>query len=122
MRASDYARLDAQGHVYLDYTGGSLYATSQLDRHMALLHDHVLGNPHSSNPTSMAMTTPIGPESPLLSRRPLKPPQNAKRRPMSLMSAMVPMAVGVAAYFAAARALGVHELREVADALRRRRR
>lgn len=57
LRASDYARLDAQGHVYLDYTGGSLYATSQLDKHMALLRDSVFGNPHSSNPTSMAMTT-----------------------------------------------------------------
>jgi len=57
LRASDYARLDAQGHVYLDYTGGGLYATSQLDKHMALLRDHVFGNPHSSNPTSMATTT-----------------------------------------------------------------
>ena len=26
MRATDYTRLDAAGHVYLDYTGGALYA------------------------------------------------------------------------------------------------
>jgi hypothetical protein len=36
--------------------------------------------------------------------------------------ALVPIALGAATYFAAARALGVGELREVADALRRRRR
>jgi selenocysteine lyase/cysteine desulfurase len=56
LRARDYALLDAQGHVYLDYTGGNLCATSQLERHMALLREHVFGNPHSTNPTStMAM-------------------------------------------------------------------
>ena len=37
MRAVDYARLDAAGHVYLDYTGGALYAESQLARHRDLL-------------------------------------------------------------------------------------
>ncbi len=57
LRAADYARIDASGHVYLDYTGGSLYADSQLRAHMALLRDGVYGNPHSSNPTSQAMTT-----------------------------------------------------------------
>jgi selenocysteine lyase/cysteine desulfurase len=56
LRAEEYARLDAQGHVYLDYTGGGLYAASQLARHQALLRDSVFGNPHSSNPTSLAMT------------------------------------------------------------------
>ena len=30
LRATEYARLDRQGHVYLDYTGGGLYAESQL--------------------------------------------------------------------------------------------
>ena len=25
LRARDYARLDEQGHIYLDYTGGGLY-------------------------------------------------------------------------------------------------
>jgi selenocysteine lyase/cysteine desulfurase len=56
LRATEYARLDRQGHTYLDYTGGSLYAESQLRDHMALLADGVFGNPHSKNLTSLAMT------------------------------------------------------------------
>jgi selenocysteine lyase/cysteine desulfurase len=56
LRATEYARLDRQGQVYLDYTGGGLYAESQLRDHMALLNDQVFGNPHSKNLTSMAMT------------------------------------------------------------------
>jgi molybdenum cofactor sulfurtransferase len=56
LRARDYARLDAQGHIYLDYTGGGLYAESQVREHMALLTRNVFGNPHSKNPTSQAMT------------------------------------------------------------------
>jgi selenocysteine lyase/cysteine desulfurase len=56
MRAGDYSRLDNQSHIYLDYTGGGLYADSQLSKHMALLRKDVYGNPHSSNPTSLAMT------------------------------------------------------------------
>ena len=56
LRATEYARLDRQGHVYLDYTGGGLYAESQLRDHMLLLVRGVFGNPHSKNPTSMAMT------------------------------------------------------------------
>lgn len=56
LRAAEYARLDEQGHVYLDYTGGSLYAESQLRDHMALLQGEVFGNPHSKNLTSIAMT------------------------------------------------------------------
>lgn len=56
LRAAEYARLDAASHVYLDYTGGGLYADSQLRAHMELLRTHVFGNPHSSNPTSRAMT------------------------------------------------------------------
>jgi selenocysteine lyase/cysteine desulfurase len=56
LRAEDYARLDASGHVYLDYTGGGLYALSQLRRHFALLENSVFGNPHSHNPSSSAMT------------------------------------------------------------------
>jgi len=56
LRRSDYSRLDRHGHVYLDYTGGGLYAESQLRDHMALLGDGVFGNPHSKNLTSMAMT------------------------------------------------------------------
>ncbi|MDE3025093.1 MAG: aminotransferase class V-fold PLP-dependent enzyme [Acidobacteriota bacterium] len=56
LRPREYARLDAAGHVYLDYTGAGLYAQSQLDEHLALLRDGVFGNPHSLNPTSAAMT------------------------------------------------------------------
>jgi selenocysteine lyase/cysteine desulfurase len=56
LRAKEYARLDNQDEVYLDYTGGSLYAQSQLDSHYQLLKEAVLGNPHSANPTSSAMT------------------------------------------------------------------
>jgi molybdenum cofactor sulfurtransferase len=56
LRAREYARLDKLGHIYLDYTGGNLYAESQLREHMALLSNHVFGNPHSKNPTSLAMT------------------------------------------------------------------
>ena len=56
LRATEYARLDTQGEVYLDYTGGSVYAESQVEQHLALLRDTVLGNPHSANPTSAAAT------------------------------------------------------------------
>jgi selenocysteine lyase/cysteine desulfurase len=56
LRATEYARLDRQGHVYLDYTGGSLYAECQLREHFILLQRGIFGNPHSKNLTSMAMT------------------------------------------------------------------
>jgi molybdenum cofactor sulfurtransferase len=56
LRVNEYARLDIGGHIYLDYTGGGLYAESQLHRHNRLLAEHVFGNPHSSNPTSQAST------------------------------------------------------------------
>lgn len=56
LRATEYRRLDERGQVYLDYTGGSLYAESQLEKHFALLRSGVLGNPHSANPTSAATT------------------------------------------------------------------
>lgn len=56
LRATEYSRLDRLGHVYLDYTGGGQYAASQLRDHLALLNDGVYGNPHSNNPTSLAMT------------------------------------------------------------------
>lgn len=56
LRATEYARLDEGGHIYLDYTGGGLYAASQLQQHLALLAREVLGNPHSRNPSALAMT------------------------------------------------------------------
>ncbi|MCC7118393.1 MAG: aminotransferase class V-fold PLP-dependent enzyme [Anaerolineales bacterium] len=56
LRKKDYARLDAGEHIYLDYTGGGLYAESQIEKHQKLLSENVFGNPHSSNPTSQAAT------------------------------------------------------------------
>jgi molybdenum cofactor sulfurtransferase len=56
LRTHEYARLDHEDQVYLDYTGGGLYAMSQINGHVALLSRHVYGNPHSINPTSLAMT------------------------------------------------------------------
>ena len=59
MRARDYTRLDATGHVYLDYTGGGLYADSQLTRHRDLLAGAVFGNPHSQNLPSQEATAQV---------------------------------------------------------------
>ena len=59
VRARELRRLDVAGHVYLDHTGGGLYGASQVRRHMELLSSHVFGNPHSSNPTSMAATEAV---------------------------------------------------------------
>lgn len=55
LRSTAYRRLDEQ-QVYLDHAGGSLYAESQLDEHLALLRSGAFGNSHSTNPTSTAMT------------------------------------------------------------------
>jgi molybdenum cofactor sulfurtransferase len=54
LRREEYGRLDQAGQVYLDYTGGSLHAASQVDAHASLLRTAVLGNPHSRNPASLA--------------------------------------------------------------------
>lgn len=56
LRRAEYGRLDEAKQVYLDYTGGGLYAKSQLDAHMAQLRGGVYGNPHSTNPSSHAST------------------------------------------------------------------
>ena len=56
IRAREFGRLDALGHVYLDYTGSGLYAASQVRSHSDLLMGHVFGNPHSTNPTSIEST------------------------------------------------------------------
>lgn len=57
LRATEYFRLDHEGHIYLDYTGGNLYAESQIKKHYDLLHRTVLGNPHSVNPSSQSATS-----------------------------------------------------------------
>lgn len=56
LRATEYRRLDDLAQVYLDYTGGSLFAESQLEKHFALLRSCVFGNPHSASPASVKMT------------------------------------------------------------------
>lgn len=45
----EYGRLDENNHVYLDYTGDSLYGMGQLKAHSALLKSGSYGNPHSHN-------------------------------------------------------------------------
>jgi selenocysteine lyase/cysteine desulfurase len=56
LRRSDYPRLDRHQHVYLDYTGGGLYADSQLSAHARILQGDVLGNPHSASLSSSHTT------------------------------------------------------------------
>src|SRR3954466_3302694 len=56
LRAAELARLDRLGHVYLDYTGGGLYGEAQVKRPAEMLLGGVFGNPHSSNPSSLAAT------------------------------------------------------------------
>lgn len=59
LRRREFSRLDALGHVYLDYTGAGLYAESQVRAHSEYLCHTVLGNPHSRNPTSQAATRKV---------------------------------------------------------------
>lgn len=59
LRESEYGYLDAQDHVYLDYTGAGLAARAQHRAHDARLASSVFGNPHSVNPTSAAATQAV---------------------------------------------------------------
>lgn len=56
LRKTEYPILDAQQQVYLDYTGGNLIPRSLLKKHQQMLLENVLGNPHSTNPTSRRAT------------------------------------------------------------------
>ncbi|HPI54226.1 MAG TPA: aminotransferase class V-fold PLP-dependent enzyme, partial [Chitinophagaceae bacterium] len=56
LRKKEFSRLDEGGHVYLDFTGGGLYTTTQIMKHQQQLLRHVFGNPHSTNPTSQMAT------------------------------------------------------------------
>ncbi|HEX2076326.1 MAG TPA: aminotransferase class V-fold PLP-dependent enzyme [Longimicrobium sp.] len=56
LRAREFARLDARGDVYLDYTGAALHPESLVRAHAELLCASVLGNPHSDSPASRAST------------------------------------------------------------------
>jgi selenocysteine lyase/cysteine desulfurase len=57
LRAREFGRLDAGGHVYLDYTGSALYPERLVIEHADTLRRCVLGNPHSESPASRASTT-----------------------------------------------------------------
>ena len=52
VRAREFGRLDALAHVYLDYTGGGLYAESQVRRHSEMLLGARVRQPALDNPTS----------------------------------------------------------------------
>jgi molybdenum cofactor sulfurtransferase len=54
LRAAEYPALAT--HTYLDFTAANLYARSQIARHLALLQQHLIGNPHSTNPSSSVAT------------------------------------------------------------------
>jgi selenocysteine lyase/cysteine desulfurase len=56
LRAREFARLDARGDVYLDYTASALYPDSLVRAHAELLRASVFGNPHSDSPASRAST------------------------------------------------------------------
>ncbi len=56
LRRTEFSRLDAGGHVYLDYTGSGLYAESLVRSYAEFMTTNVLGNPHSENPSSLAAT------------------------------------------------------------------
>ena len=56
LRSAEYARLDSDGRVFLDYTAGGMYADSQIRDHAELLIGNVYGNPHSTNAASIAIT------------------------------------------------------------------
>jgi len=56
LRAAEFARLDATGSVYLDYTGAALYPASLPRRQLRRLLAHVHGNPHSDSPASRRST------------------------------------------------------------------
>ena len=56
LRQREFARLDAQLHSYLDYTGSALYGASQLRAHLQLLESGLFGNPHSESTSSRAST------------------------------------------------------------------
>jgi molybdenum cofactor sulfurtransferase len=56
LRSREFARLDAAGQVYLDYTGAGLYPESLVSRHAKLLATELFGNPHSGSPSSLRST------------------------------------------------------------------
>jgi selenocysteine lyase/cysteine desulfurase len=59
LRAREFARLDADNHAYLDFTGSALYPDSLVAAHAAMMRGCVLGNPHSESLASLASTALI---------------------------------------------------------------
>lgn len=59
LRAREFARLDAERHAYLDFTGSALYPESLVAAHAAMLRECVLGNPHADSPASLASSALI---------------------------------------------------------------
>lgn len=59
LRREQFARLDANRQVYLDYTGSGLYPQTLIDHEQEKLRRNVYGNPHSMNPTSKASTSSV---------------------------------------------------------------
>ena len=59
LRAREFARLDADAHAYLDFTGSALYPASLVEAHSAMLRGAVLGNPHSESRASLASSALI---------------------------------------------------------------
>ena len=59
IRERELHRAQLSGDVYLDYTGAALYPLSLVRRHQRALRCRVLGNPHSTSPTSSASTEDI---------------------------------------------------------------
>lgn len=59
LRNKEYSRVDEGKQVYFDYTGGNLYPQCLLTQHFSFLEKHVLGNPHSTNPTSKLATQKV---------------------------------------------------------------
>jgi selenocysteine lyase/cysteine desulfurase len=56
LRQREFARLDEQHEVYLDYTGTGLAPTSLMEAHRVVLERGVFGNPHSSHAASRRST------------------------------------------------------------------
>ncbi len=59
LRANEFARLDAHGVTYLDYTGAALHSASQAAAHAARITHGLYGNPHSSHAPSHASMADI---------------------------------------------------------------
>src|SRR5258708_3738201 len=54
LRREEFARLDATGTIYLDYTGAALYPSSLVSAEARRLENGVFGNPHSESAPSLA--------------------------------------------------------------------